>query len=175
MNEEQAKSKIKEDQERARKEKYLKHVEEISKGHDNVSVDDFEITEEQQKYIDEEDRRSGFVKVRQPVENEKVKPEPEANKQKPKFTTFKYSSNGTGDLFESVILGGRPCFITYDHKTKKIQPAGFLEEAFGTLNPPKHNEISYMPYEFKSLEQIQAIADDIVENNIDLDKLYSKC
>ena len=156
------------------KEKYLKHVEEISKGHDNVSVDDFEITEEQQKYIDEEDRRSGFVKVRQPVENEKVKPEPEANKQKPKFTTFKYSSNGTGDPFESVILGGKPCFISYDHKTKKIHSADLLEEAFGTLYPPRHNEISYMPYEFESLEQVQAIANDIVENNIGLDELYSK-
>ena len=30
-----------------------------------------------------------------------------------------------------------------------------------------------MPYEFKSLDEIQAIADSIVKNNIDLDKLYS--
>ena len=31
-----------------------------------------------------------------------------------------------------------------------------------------------MPYEFESLEQAQAIANDIVENNIGLDELYSK-
>ena len=31
-----------------------------------------------------------------------------------------------------------------------------------------------MPYEFKTLEQIQAIADSIIQNNIDLDKLYYK-
>ncbi len=106
--------------------------------------------------------------------NDKLKPEPELDKQKEKFTTFKYSSNGQGNLFESVIIEGKPYFIAYDDKTKKIQPVSFLEESFGTLKPPKHNEIPYMPYEFKTLEQIQAIADSIIQNNIDLDKLYSK-
>lgn len=106
--------------------------------------------------------------------NDKSKPESESNKQKLKYTTFKYYSNGAGKLFESVILEGKPCFITYDHQTKNIQSVSCLEETFGTLNPPKHNEISYMPYEFKTLEQIQALADSIVKNNIDLDKLYSK-
>jgi hypothetical protein len=89
-----------------------------------------------------------------------------------KFTAFKYSSNGQGDLFESVMLGGGPCFITYNHKTKKIQSVRLLEEIFGTLSPPRYNEISYMPYEFKTVEEIQDLADSILNNNIDLDKLY---
>jgi hypothetical protein len=39
----------------------------------------------------------------------------------PNFTTYKYSKNGKGDLYESVLIDGQPCFITYDHSTKTVK------------------------------------------------------
>ncbi len=101
----------------------------------------------------------------------KTKAESESNEEeKKKFTTSKYSSNGTGPLFESIILGGKPYFITYNRNAKKIQPVDCLETTFGTLNPPKHNEMSYMPYEFETLVHAQALADNITKNHCSLAK-----
>ena len=51
----------------------------------------------------------------------------------PPFTTYKYSKNGKGDLYESVLIGGQPCFLTYNHTTSKLNLCPGISEKFRIL------------------------------------------
>lgn len=94
------------------------------------------------------------------------------NKEIPTFTTFKYSENGKGNLWESAIVGNEPCFISYDHREKKIIAKICIEEANRILIPPKPSQIPYMPYQFESFEELNLIANHIIQAKISLNSLF---
>src|SRR4051812_6696150 len=70
----------------------------------------------------------------------------------PTFTTYKYSKNGKGDLYESVLVGGQPCFITYDDTTSKVKIWQKITEKFRILQPAEPSHYSYPPYEFDNAQ-----------------------
>jgi hypothetical protein len=90
----------------------------------------------------------------------------------PPFTTYKYSKNGKGDLYESVLIGGQPCFITYNHTTSKLDLCPGISEKFRILYPAEPSDYSYPPYEFESKEEIELVYSAAKKEN--LDTLLSK-
>jgi hypothetical protein len=97
------------------------------------------------------------------------KNEKDTKKEPPKFSTFKYSNNGNPDsnLFESVIVGGRPCFLLYNYMTQKIGAALEIDDDFRILVPPGPSDYSYPPYAFKDMEEVRKLSDLAKENNLD--------
>ena len=90
----------------------------------------------------------------------------------PTFTTYKYSKNGKGDLYESVLIGGQPFFVTYNHTTCKIDVYPEMVEKFRKLCPAEPSEYSYPPYEFGSREELERVYLAATKEN--LDTLLSK-
>ena len=81
--------------------------------------------------------------------------------------TFKYSKLSTGDLYESVILGGIPTFLRYEGKNDKIIPSQLIEEETRILRPPSLEEYPYTPYEFTSLEKLDEYLEYAKKQTID--------
>lgn len=90
------------------------------------------------------------------------------------LTTLKYSQMGTSDLYESVFVGGFPCFTRYNNITKQFEKIGKIEETTRILVPPAIEECPHLRYEFESMEEINSFSKFIDDNKIDLDYLYSK-
>jgi hypothetical protein len=68
------------------------------------------------------------------------------------FTTYKYSFNFQGNLYEAVILAGKPVFISYD--SKKVKVVKSIKEESRILTPPFQEEYAYRPYEFRNVNEI---------------------
>ena len=83
-------------------------IKKISKEIGKVKESDFEITEEQKREIQRQEARDGKIVVKKDKDRDK-------EERLPTLTTYKYSKNGKGDLYESVLMAGQPCFITYNH------------------------------------------------------------
>lgn len=92
--------------------------------------------------------------------------------QLPPFTTYKYSKNGKGDLYESALIGGQPCFITYNHTTSKVKIWQEITEKFRVLQPAEPSDYSYPPYEFDNAESLLHTYAEAKKEN--LDTLLSK-
>jgi hypothetical protein len=89
-----------------------------------------------------------------------------------KITTYKYSDNGKGPLFEAIIFKGQPCFVYYDAKIDNVQIVKEIGEPFRILQAPEPSEYSYPPYEFKDEDELLLTFLEAKEQN--LDTLYEK-
>ena len=87
-------------------------------------------------------------------------------------TTYKYSKNGKGDLYESVLIGDQPCFITYNHASKKVKIYPGITEKFRVLHPAEPSDYSYPPYEFDNPQDLKRVFSGPKKEN--LDTLLSK-
>ena len=125
-----------------------------------LSKDDFSNpTRDQKKELKKQEAKYGKIVVK--------KEEP-----LPTLTTYKYSKNGKGDLYESVLIGGQPCFITYNHTTNKVKIYPGITEKFRILYPAEPSDYSYPPYEFDSKEELELVHSAADKEN--LDTLLSK-
>jgi predicted ribosome-associated RNA-binding protein Tma20 len=77
------------------------------------------------------------------------------NKVKREVTVNKYSQNRKGNLYESIILDGEPCFISIDDNDK-LTFETFIEEKTRILYPPSMEEYLHEPYDFRSKDDIVA-------------------
>jgi hypothetical protein len=147
---------------KAIKEEFLKHIEEISKESNKITAADFSNpTKDQKEDLKKQEARDGkIVVVKQ--EDEKL----------PTLTTYKYSKNGKGVLYESVLIGGQPCFITYNHTTSKVEIYPGISEKFRILYPAEPSDYSYPPYEFESEQELEIACSAAKKEN--LDTLLSK-
>ena len=76
------------------------------------------------------------------------------------------------NLYESVLIGGEPCFITYNPTNGKLDICLGISEQFRILNPAEPSDISYPPYEFESIEELERVC--LAANKENLDTLLSK-
>ena len=95
----------------------------------------------------------------------KKKNNDEKENDKPRITTFKYSDKGKGNLYESVLVDGKPCFMVYNNDNVEIKDG--IEENNRILTPPEEDECSYEPYEFKNLEEVKQYVERAKEENHD--------
>ena len=107
-------------------------------------------TREQKKELQKQEARDGKVVVK------KDKDEEEEEKL-PTLTTYKYSNNGKGNLYESILFGGQRCFITYNHTSSKVEVYPEIPEKFRILYPAEPGNYSYPPYEFGSREELERV------------------
>jgi len=70
-----------------------------------------------------------------------------------KVTTYKYSNKGRDNLYESIILNGRPYFVTYDSLINRIDLRDHIQNSIGIFIPPNQVECPFSPYEFKTVEE----------------------
>ncbi|NOJ32656.1 MAG: hypothetical protein DA329_11010 [Candidatus Nitrosocosmicus sp.] len=73
---------------------------------------------------------------------------------KKEITVYKYSKRGKGELYESVIISEKPCFLKYDQQTDKIIVIEMIEEAARTIKPPLEEEYPYESYYFEDIDQV---------------------
>jgi hypothetical protein len=73
-------------------------------------------------------------------------------------TVNKYSQNRKGNLFEAVLVQGKPYFITVsnENNTKEFELVSKIEESTRILIPPSIEEYLHEPYEFKSQAEIES-------------------
>ena len=150
---------------KAIKDKSLEHIKKISKDIGKVKAEDFEVTEEQRNEIKKLEAKYGKIVIKKDRDNDK-------EKRIPTLTTYKYSKNGKGNLYESVLIGGQPCFITYNHTTSKVEIYPGIQEKFRILYPAEPSDYSYPPYEFESKEELERVY--LAANKENLDTLLSK-
>ena len=73
-------------------------------------------------------------------------------KSKVEFLTFKYTLKG--QIYESVIIGEKPFFLTI--RNDQVILESFLEEDTRILRPPALEEYpSYTPYTFQEIEEVK--------------------
>lgn len=89
-----------------------------------------------------------------------------------KITTFKYSENGKGDLIESILLSGKPCFIRHNPIIDNVEAFEEYGEPFRILVPPQPAEYSYETYSFKDEKDLVVTYLEAKKQN--LDKLLAK-
>jgi len=142
-----------------------------SKNEENFSNLDEKWKEENEEYNESEnDEKSGSINNKN-----KCKLSKESKSRDLKTVpTYKYSRNGRGSLYESVVVDGVPLFVSYDPISKKINTCDSVEEQTRVLVPPQLEEYAYVSYEFKNKEEIQKYADRITNEEISLDKLFQK-
>jgi hypothetical protein len=140
------------------REKYRKNYKDMKR----LTKDDFSNpTKDQRKDLQKQEARDGKMVV--------VKKEEE---KLPTVTTFKYSKNGQGDLYESVLIGGQPYFICYNSATNKIEIHDEIREKFRIILPAEPSDYSYPPYEFSDEESLLLTYSAAKKEN--LDTLLSK-
>ena len=150
---------------KAIKDKSLEHIKKISKDIGKVKAEDFEVTEEQRNEIKKLEAKYGKIVIKKDRDNDK-------EKRIPTLTTYKYSKNGKGDLYESVLIGGQPCFVTYNNTTSKVEVYPGITEKFRILYPAEPSDYSYPPYEFESKAELERVYSSAKKEN--LDTLLSK-
>jgi hypothetical protein len=86
-----------------------------------------------------------------------VNEDPEVDEQnKPKeITIYKYSQLGKGQLHEAILVKGLPYFVKYDNISQTHELVENIPEIYRVLRPPKSEEYPYIPYSFKSLEELE--------------------
>ena len=63
-------------------------------------------------------------------------------------SAYKYSAKGSSNLYEAIILGGQPCFVTWDDYANTVKIKESIEETTRIIRPPSAEEYPYTPYEF---------------------------
>lgn len=129
------------------REKYRK----IYKDMKPFNKDDFSNpTREQKREVQKLEAKVGKVVIKKDKDKDK--------EQLPAFTTYKYSNNGKGNLYESILIAGQPFFITYNHASGKVEVYPEIIEKFRILRPAEPSDYSYPPYEFGSREELELYA-----------------
>jgi hypothetical protein len=77
---------------------------------------------------------------------------------KKEVTVNKYSQNRKGDLFEAVLIQGKPYFMTVSNENnmKEFRLVSKIEESTRILIPPSIEEYLHEPYEFESQTEIES-------------------
>lgn len=92
-------------------------------------------------------------------------------KSKPEFLTFKYTQKG--QIYESVIVGEKPYFLTI--KDEEVILESSLEEETRVLRPPAPEEYpGYIPYTFKDIDEIKNYLNLINSPTLTLDAIVTK-
>ncbi|MDN5847129.1 MAG: hypothetical protein L0H53_12750 [Candidatus Nitrosocosmicus sp.] len=87
-----------------------------------------------------------------------------SSQKKQKIKVFKYYSEKEQILYESVVLGGKPCFVFYENdKTNTIDS---IEEVTRTLIPFGLDDGPAKPYEFESIEEINKLINEVKQKSI---------
>ena len=127
-----------------------------------LSKDDFSNpTRDQKDNLRKQEARDGKVVVKKERVSDKEELLP------PAFTTYKYSQNGKGDPYESILIAGQPFFLTYNHTTGKLEAYPEIIEKFRILRPAEHSDYSYPPYEFGSREELELVCSAAKKENLD--------
>ena len=84
-----------------------------------------------------------------------------------KITTFKYSKNGKGDLYEAVLIGDKPYFITHKPSIDNVEATEEYGEPFRILVSLQPTEYSYEPYTFKDEEDLVLTYLQVKKHNLD--------
>lgn len=92
----------------------------------------------------------------------------------PNYITYKYSDNGRWDLYEAVLIEGKPYFITYNQNTNNVDICGEIEEPFRILRPPGPADYSYLPYQFTDKKELVTTFLDAKKQDLDTLLLTSK-
>lgn len=93
-------------------------------------------------------------------------------KEKPQYSTFKYSTRLDGQLHEAIMLGSEPFFLTYSPITNGFGLVRKIEEVNRILVTPYPEEYPYDPVEFHSKQELQEYFD--LASNETIDSLYQK-
>jgi hypothetical protein len=91
-------------------------------------------------------------------------------KGKKEFTVFKYTSNN--HIYESVIIAGKPFFITFEEEGLKIVDK--IEQETRAIKPPYVEEYPSKPYIFESKDEIEKFVKMVKERRISVDSLFWK-
>ena len=78
-----------------------------------------------------------------------------SEKQKKISKCFKYFDNGRIKCTKSVIVNRLPKFVSYDHRTDKIELKDSMEETTRIISPYDADEYPSMPYEFDTIEELE--------------------
>ena len=108
--------------------------------------------------------------------NNKNNLEAEVNKtekSRPKILIYKYSRYGQDQLHEAVIINGLPFFVKYNKYFDTVEIVENIEENLRILRPLERQEYPYIPYEFKSKDELEQFIKEA--KGITIDELYSKC
>jgi hypothetical protein len=85
-------------------------------------------------------------------------------------TVFKYTLNG--NIYESVIIAGKPFFVAYDKNELNIIDK--IEQETRILRPPHIEEYPSKPYVFESKDELEKFVTMVKEQNISVDLLFWK-
>ena len=92
-------------------------------------------------------------------------------KSKVEFLTYTYTPRN--QLYEAVIVGEKPFFLTIQNDQVILEL--FLEEDTRILRPPALEEYpSYAPYAFKNIDEVNKYIDLVNSHNISLYQLVSR-
>jgi hypothetical protein len=83
------------------------------------------------------------------------------------FTAFKYSNDNKTELHEAVILAGFPKFLYYDSNNNTIKYADGVDEETRNITPCHKESYPYTPYEFDSMDEVNAYVDRARKENVD--------
>ena len=75
-------------------------------------------------------------------------------KEKPEYSTFKYSTRFTGPLHEAIMLSGGPFFLTHSSVSGHFELFRKIEEANRVLVQPYPEKYPYDLFEFNSLKEL---------------------
>jgi hypothetical protein len=92
------------------------------------------------------------------------------SKHKKEYTVFKYTSNN--HIYESVVIAGKPFFITFDKEGLKIVDK--IEQETRILKPPYLEEYPSKPYVFENKVELEKFVIMVKEKNISIDSLFWK-
>lgn len=89
---------------------------------------------------------------------------------KNKYTVFKYTSSNK-DLYESVLIGGKPFFITFGEEVKIVDE---IVQDTRILKPPHAEEYPYKPIAFENKDEIDRFVKMIKDQHVSIDLLFCK-
>jgi hypothetical protein len=100
------------------------------------------------------------------------KKDEEKDKEK-KFITKTFKITYNGKLYESIIIVGHRCFLTYNTDTDTVKIVEEIEEdekrAFGPMTKADH---PYQPYIFSNIQEIQYYINLIKNKKITIDSIF---
>jgi hypothetical protein len=111
-------------------------------------------------------------KVGKSGNSSKTEPSNKGEVRKKPVPAYKYSNKGKGELYEAVIIDGKPYFLTYNRNHKKIKFAEHIEENGRVIEPPEKEEYPYEAYEFTDEKEIENYFKEALDEN--LDTLFNK-
>jgi hypothetical protein len=137
-----------------RKVNALRRLKDLSEKSNTTEAIDGKLSEEQEEWFHKKMPNDPFQDM---YNKDLINPQQEKAKSNPKklIAISKYSFNGKGNLHESVMINGKPYFISFANG--KMNIVDKIEETTRILRPPEEEEYSYKPYEFKSTDELNVV------------------